>query len=329
MMGRWRGVFAAAGGGLLLSLLAGCSGGSPAPAGGKVKVVASIFPLADVAREIGGEHVEVVMLLPAGETPHGFQPKPRDSEALARARLLLTVGLGLDLWADRAAAASGNRALTTLVFAEAVRVEPIKVAPAEVHEEHEAHAEHEEHAHPFGDPHLWLDPTLMKEYTAALAGALSTIQPEHAADFQTRQEAYGAALDRLDEEYRSTLATARIKSFVSFHSAFTYVARRYGLLQQAVLEPERSDVSAGHLERVVEFVRSRGVKVLFAEPQYPRDRLAALAQQTGTTVMTLDPEGNPHVPGHDSYLSLMRTNLDTLAKALECSHAPSSTRAAR
>ena len=320
-------VFVAGTSAAVVALVGGCGGRSEAPAEGPLTIVASIFPLADVARQIGGEDVTVTTLLPPGETPHGFQPKPRQVEAVAQARLLLTVGLGMDLWADRAAEASGNKGITILELGAALKAEPIKVEPHGAEEESHPAGEHldaheqgpHEHAHEAGDPHMWLDPVLMQAYVQALAETLIRIDPAHAAGYRVRHEAYRAQLEDLHAAYRRTLATARRKAFVSFHSAFTYTAARYGLSQEAVFEVGRGGVGPKHLEQVVQFMRDHGIRVLFAEPQFPADRLQALVEATGATVRTLDPLGNPHLPGHDSYLGLMRTNLAVLAEALEAS----------
>ena len=107
---------------------AGCSR-TPAPSReGPFQVAASIFPLADAAREVGGENVTVTTLLPAGRSPHGYQLKPRQVEAVASARLLLVVGLGMDEWAEQAARVSGGR-LEVLRMADVVGTEPLAPAP--------------------------------------------------------------------------------------------------------------------------------------------------------------------------------------------------------
>jgi len=279
----------------------------------------------------------VVTLLPPGQTPHGFQPRPRQVERVAQARLLLTVGLGMDVWAERAAKAAGRSDLAILEFSEAVTAAPIKVEPYG-HKEHDheqgedvghdrtehEHGRHEtpDHRHAAGDPHVWLDPVLVKTYVRALADALARIDPAHAADYRTRRDAYSAELDRLDADYRRTLGSARIKAFVSFHSAFTYTAERYGLKQAAVFHAERGGIGPKDLEAVIGFVKANGIKVLFAEPQFPLERLAPLVEQTGATVRTLDPLGDPNVPDRESYVALMRSNLAVLADALECADAP-------
>jgi zinc transport system substrate-binding protein len=103
---------------------------------------------------------------------------------------------------------------------------------------------------------------------------------------------------------------------VSFHSAFTYLAARYGLIQAAVFGAHVEGLGPQPLEHVINFVKEHKIKVVFAEPQFPADRLSWLAEQTGVSVGKLDPLGNPSVTGYASYLEMMRSNLKELVKAL-------------
>ncbi len=274
------------------------AGPPPGEASGqRVTVVASIFPLADVAGHIGGDAVRIETLLPADASPHDFEPKPGQAEALARADLLLTVGFGLDLWAQRLADASGNRQLAVLSLADFVV--PGESAPS----------------HP-GDPHAWLDPMLMGEFTVALQGAFTAFRPQEAAGIRDRAIAYREELLALDQEYRERLAGVKSRAFVCLHAAFSYIADRYGLEQAAVFESHMEEPGPGELERTVEFIRRRGIHVLFIQPQMPASSATWLREQSGLRIATLDPLGSPLRPGYDSYLALMRSNLTQLVSAL-------------
>jgi zinc transport system substrate-binding protein len=298
---------------LVFALLSGCGeeSASQIPPGGdgKLRIVASIFPLADVARQIGGDRVTVTTLLPPGSSPHGFEPLPQQVEALAGADLLLVVGLGMDPWAGRAAKATG-KAIPSLGLAEAVGREP-----HEHHHEPESHAA-DEHHHEGGDPHLWLDPFLVKEYTTALVAKLTELDAEHADGYRARAKAFAGKLHALDRDYRQTLAPAKAKAFVTFHPAFTHLAERYGLQQMALTGSHADEGGPQQLERVVAFVKQHKLKVIFAEPQFPAEKLDWLGEQTGARVGRLDPLGRPGIKGYDGYLAMMRSNLAELAKAL-------------
>jgi len=303
-----------------LTLLIGCGGQPPetAAGGGQVRIVASIFPLADIAREVGGEDVEVTMLLPPGQSPHGYEPQPRQAEQLARAHLLLIVGGGLDLWAERSAQASGNRRLRTLAMAKIVGHHGSQATHDHHSGDHEHTAHHgHAHSHAHDDPHLWLDPVLMRQYVRALAKTLAELDASRAADFARRGQAYEEKLQALDEEYRATLATVKRREFVSFHSAFAHLAARYGLKQAAVFDPDVAEFGPKRLEEVATFMKQHGIRTVFAEPQFPVEQLQSLARQAGARVARLDPLGNPAVSGYNSYLNLMRSNLQLLAESLQ------------
>jgi zinc transport system substrate-binding protein len=295
-------------------LLAGCGDDNASANDGKVDVVATIFPLADVTRQIGGEHVHVATLLGAGQTPHEFQQTAAHKKALARADLVVRVGMGVDGWAVRALGRSGAEVLTLSDDGSFLD------APAAEHEhEHENHAAHEDngHAHGDGDPHVWLDPVFMQHFAGKIAEALIALDPEHESDYRANLEIYLAQLRQLDQDYRQRLAGAARKHFVTFHPAFSYVAARYGLEQMSIHGPDASGYGPRRLQEVIDFIREHDVAAIFIEPQFPRDRLDELARRSGVEVGVLDPLGNPGRDGYDSYLAMMRSNLESLAAALE------------
>lgn len=320
---------------LLLGLSGGslfCSGCSSRPEQQptRLQIAASIFPLADVARQVAGNDANVETLLPPGTSPHGYQPNPQQAETIARSRLLLVVGLGLDSWALRSAKASGNKNLRILTFSKVVSMKPIHVQPEEPGDDHQEHAgqsanaagdekaQHAEHHHDhhLGDPHMWLDPILMKQFVEALTSTLSELDAQHAMSYRKRGENYCKQLDALNEEYEKALGPYKGQSFVSFHSAFTYLAARYGLHQQAVFETTTAGLNPRSFETVIKFMKANHVRVVFAEPQFPEEKLRGLLEETGAKLAKMDPLGNPSVKGYDSYVTMMRSNLKTLVAAL-------------
>jgi ABC-type Zn uptake system ZnuABC Zn-binding protein ZnuA len=281
---------------LLVAALHGftASFAAPPPAGGPIRIVASIFPLGDVARQVGGEAVHVEVLLPPGVTPHGFEPKPPQAEMLSRADLLLRIGLGADPWARLSAEASGNERLRTLLFSETVGIDTLHVK----------------------DPHLWLDPVLMGHFVAVLSESLCAIRPAAAPGIRARAELFQHELTGLDREYGERLRSAKTRAFVSFHSAFTYIAERYDLDQAAVFEAHMEEPGPHVLEHVVTFIRDHGIHVLLAQPQIPLASAQWLREQTGVSIEVLDPLGSPQQEGYTGYLEMMRSNLETLTRAL-------------
>jgi zinc transport system substrate-binding protein len=260
-------------------------------------VVASIFPLQDMARQVGGDAVRVTVLVPPGTSPHGYEPKPAQVEVFAHADLALTIGRGFDPWADRLADASGRQELHRLSFARAIARATLPGPPTL-------------------DPHVWLDPILVETFVDSLAATLIALRPAAATAIAARAAAYRAELDSLDRDYRAGLAALPRKSFVTFHSAFHFLAARYGLEQVSVFSAEMEEPGPADLERVARFVRDRGVTVLFVQPQLPLSGVAWLREQAGLRVATLDPLENASQPDRDTYVSVMRRNLDTLTREL-------------
>ncbi len=332
---------------LLAACLAGCSEAeSQGRADGKVRVVATLFPLADVAQRIGGEHVQSTSLLAPGQTPHGFSLDPRRMEQLFAADLALVVGAGVDDWAARALATARRREIAVLELARVGEFRQLYEelqedgrATGEAHEAeahpghedhaHDAHEDHEGHAHEAhaghaheGDPHVWLDPVFMQAFARAIAAELARLDPAHAADYARNLQQYLTELQALDAEYRRVLSRVPRKEFVTFHPAFTYVAQRYGLEQRTLRGGDAEGFGPQHLEEVTAFLDRHHVQAVFAEPQFPPDLLQQLARRTGATVAVLDPLGSPGVEGYDTYVALMRSNLRTLANGLGGEAAP-------
>ena len=310
-------------------MLGGCERARPVASGGKLRVVASIFPLADVTRRIGGEFVEVDCLLRAGESPHDYEPRAEQAEAVAGARLLVMVGLGIDEWAARAAGVARSKDVVILKVAEdpafkklfASRLRPDTEGEEEAERHHAPDsapaAGRREHERLVADPHVWLDPVFMQQFVREIAEALAAADPAHKDDYFKNRDDYLAKLKELDEEYRRTLAPHKGQGFVMFHAAFAYVAERYGLRQEALYTAEAEGFGGDRLEKVIRFVKDNKVKAIFAEPQFPKEQLEELARLTGTRVGQLDDQGNPYVKGYDSYLGMMTSNLAALAAGLK------------
>lgn len=293
-----------------LPLVCGCSKAPPAPGGrpAAIRVVATIFPLADVARQIGGADVEVACLLGPGREPHGFTLKPAQAEQLSRADLVVAVGQGLDDWC-RLPARPGAPAMLTLATLPKVR----RLMP---HPPEDPEHDHDEHGHGAGDPHIWLDPVLMRAVAGLIAEELARVDPAHRTAYRKRHEVYDAQLAALDREHRQALGALPRREFVTFHPAFGHLARRYGLVQRSAHAVGTGEPGPRRLEALAAFIRDRGVRVIFVEPQFPAERLRRLADRAGARIDRLDPLGNPNVKGYDGYLAMMRSNLAALRRGL-------------
>jgi zinc transport system substrate-binding protein len=306
---------------LLLALLL------PGPrAWAAVPVTVSIHPLALLVAEVGGDAVEVRTLLAPGASPHGFEPRPSQVRDLARAHLLVTVGAGLDPWADRLHEAVAAD-VPWLELADHVPLVPFREPDHDDHDHEADHAEDHDgpadphghgHGHGAGDPHFWLDPVRVRDHAVpAIVAALSAAAPGEAAGFAARGAAFRERLGVLDRELAEGLAPVAGRAFVAFHSAFTYFAARYGLRQVGVVEPiPGREPSARWMRDVVQAARDGGARAVLIEPQFNPRVARNLARQFDGRVITVDPIGDPSGPSGRSYAGLMRFNLRAFTEAL-------------
>lgn len=281
--------------------------------GAGIRVVATIFPLADLARQVGGDRAAVSALLPPGASPHTYEATPDQAKQVARADLLLLIGSGLDPWAEKLlAAGTPGRKAARLAFAEIPGLPEPGESPGDAC--HGCAGDD----HPAGNPHLWLDPVMVRDYfIPALSAEMSAIDPEGADYYRRRTLAFREELDALDSEIRATVSTFATSKFVSFHPAWTWFAHRYGLEEAAVIRlyPER-EPSPGDIRRVVAEIRAHGIGAIFAEKQFSPLMAEVIAAEAGVSVLTLDPLGDPAFPGRDSYPELIRHNVEIMSRAM-------------
>jgi zinc transport system substrate-binding protein len=288
---------------------------SAAPA--KIPVAASILPLGDFCRNIGGGEVEVHVLVPPGASPHVFEPSPTAVAQATEAKVFVYVGAGLDPWAARLLAA---QKMPGQAVVEAVAGIPLindLAAPGREKPGAVETLEAGSHRHEAGNPHVWLDLGMAQDICRRIALALIQVDPAHKQVYEDNLAQYVSRLSDLDRDIKKTVATFRRRDYVSFHPAYAYFARRYGLRQVGVIEaaPGR-EPSPGHLQRIIAAIRRTGVKAVFAEPQLSPRVAEVIAQEAGVKVLLLDPLGGRPPYGSD-YIKLMRHNLAVLSQVMQ------------
>ncbi len=315
--GRWIGVF------LIGLLAAGCGtavkNNNAQSAPSKLSVGASLYTLAEFTRQVGGERVTVTQFIPQGIEPHDWEPTPKDLAKLQAQKIFVYNGKGLEPWLDNAKKAVAGKGVAFVLASEGV---PSLAADRNRAEEHgpAAEAKHQ-HQGASEDPHVWLDPLLAKRQVEVIKGALIQADPDGKDYYEARAQAYGQELDKLDQEYRAATAKAAKKEFVTTHAAFGYLANRYGLQQLAIMgisphaEPTPADMA-----KLVEAVKEHNIKVIFFETLVSPSLAETIARQTGARTLVLNPlEGltADEVKRNETYMTVMRRNLENLAAALQ------------
>ncbi len=265
---------------------------------GNLRVVASIAPLADFARQVGGGKVDVTLLLPAGASAHTYEPTPKTVQEVARARVFIKIGAGLEFWADRVVAAAA-RNLITVTCSQGVDL--IKGR--------------DDHGIVGTDPHIWLDPLIAINIVNRIGDAFSNADPANAAYFKRNAAAYIERLSALDREIAARVKSFRTKEYITFHSAWNYFARRYGLRVVGVIEEgPGKEPTAKHIDDILRLIRGMKTRVVFAEPQSSPRIAEAVAREAGGRVLILDDIGGQK--GRETYIDLMHYDLSVMEEAM-------------
>ena len=291
----------------------------------KIQIVTTILPLYDIAVNIGGDRAEVHNLLPAGASPHSYAPSVEDSMTVEKADMVLMMGLQLDDWIKKIADNSGGDKKSKIVIvSEGIKtlILPEQMGDGDK-EEHENEHQHEhenaeEHHHKAGDVdnHLWMDPVRMKEMARNVTNAFIQSKPQDKDYFEKNYADYAAKLDELDKKYSDELSKFKKKDFVTFHTFLNYTANRYGMNQVAVIATSPGkQPDPKHIAEVVDILKSKGVKVVFAEPQFSPKASELIATEIGGKITTIDPIGSLEDPDRCTYIKNMETNLKGLIEA--------------
>lgn len=293
---------------MLLSLLplSGCAAWAE-----ETRVVASFYPVYILAQNVLSDVPGVTlscMTAPATGCLHDYQLLTGDMRSLSGAGALLINGAGME----------GFLPQITDQFPQLPVIDcslGVTLLPNEAQEEDHDHKE--DHDHGEWNAHIWLDPQNAILMVENMRAGLAALIPEQAGKINENAAAYAARLNSLDQELAAEIALLPRKEIVTFHEAFPYFARAYGLNVVAVvaLEPDEP-VSPHLLSHVAQAVLEAGCPPLFAEPQYENAALKAISQETNAPVFELDPlvTGNGEI---DAYEAGMRKNLAVLKEALQ------------
>ncbi|WP_081240962.1 metal ABC transporter substrate-binding protein [Streptomyces viridosporus] len=298
-----------------LGALSACSsGGAAAGDTDKFDVVASFYPMAFLAEQIGGEHVHVTSLTQPGQEPHDLELSTQQIVRLQESDAALHLK-GLQPSVDEAIAQSEV----------GTKIDAATLTSLEDHEDEHGHEDgHEdehghEHEHEGGkDPHVWLDPVKYAEVAEGVGKAFEKADPDHAADYRKNTEALVGKLHDLDAAFETGLKNRKTDVFITTHSAFGYLAERYGLIEEAIsgLSPE-SEPSGARVKELTRTAEADGVTTVFYETLVSDRTAKTLADDAGLKTDVLDPiEGITDGSRGDDYFQVMESNLKSLQTAL-------------
>ena len=269
----------AAAGVALLAFLVSCSPEPDHTDDARLLAYVSVAPQREFVQRIGGARVEVQALLRSGQSPHTFEPTPRQMMALSKARVFFSTGR-LPFEERLIEKLRGQNAALTIVDTS----EGVDLRTLHGH----AHGDHQHHGHEEPDPHIWLSPPAILVQAKTIANALSAADPGHAAEYEANQARFCKEVEEIHRANQEKLAPFKGRSFYVFHPAFGYFADAYGLKQEAV-ETGGKRPSPKQLQTLIESARREGVRVIFVQPQFDQRNAETVAKAINGVVVPLDP----------------------------------------
>lgn len=278
-----------------------------------LQVSTSFFPLAEFAKKIGGDLVQVTTVTPETLEPHDFEPTPGDVTNIYKADIFLYNGAGVDVWAERLTPDLDRQGVAVFGFTN-----DLTLFEADETLDHQNERSYET----ILDPHIWLSPSFVKENTSRIADVFISADPEHAAEYADQAESFKKELIDLDSEYKKGLENCANRTIVTSHSAFKYLSKDYDFLVLPItgISPE-SEPSAGDLARLSDLIKETGIKYIFLETLANPELSQTISRENGVEILpfsSLEGRSEEEKLAGSDYLSIMRSNLESLRKAMIC-----------
>jgi len=311
---------------LTAAFLSGCNTNSPNKKDQAINknddttltVFTTIYPIEDFTKRIGGKHVEVKSVYPAGADAHTFEPTMRTMMDIADADLFIFNGAGLEPFIGKTKSSLANEKVTMVEASKG-----IELLSGHDDDEHadEEHASDEQDHHLHGkDPHIWLDPVHAIKMAENIKDALTEVMPSAKDDFEKNFLHVKQELEQLDKEFQKTVDSADHKEILVSHSSYGYWEHRYGLKQISIsgLSPE-NEPSQKQLQTIIETAKKHSISYIIYD-QNPVTKVAdVVKKETETTPVTLhnlEYLTESDVKNNEDYFTIMNKNIETLKKVL-------------
>lgn len=296
-----------------------------------VTVATSTYTLSHFVEQVGGDKVSLIDLGSSGMSPHDFEPTPRDIARIYEADLFIYHGAELDPWAERVATEARDKGLAVLEITESFDLLSAKAIDSasehdqeeEIDERAEEVKEHEEdHDHGVWDPHIWVDPMLAIKEVKLIRDQLIAIDPANEARYNSNAADYTADLEELNRQFTTGLAQCQKRDIIVSHNAFSYLGERYNFQIHSIagISPDQ-EPSAKRLGELTELAQELAIKYIFFETLVSPKLSETIANEVGAETLVLNPIGaltEENIEAGDSYISIMKDNLQSLQTAMGC-----------
>jgi len=284
---------------------------TPSEASQKVNITVSILPQKYFVERIAGDLAQVNVMVGPGESPHTYEPQPAQMEALSNSSIYFLIGVEFEeAWIDKFKETSPDT--TFIDTSEVVQKIPMvesEEAMDEHHEEHQEEHHEEDHDHGGLDPHIWLSPQNVIQIANRMAAALSEIDSENSMVYTQNLQDFIAEIKDLDIENRAAFENITSQQFITFHPAWGYFARDYGL-QQIPIEVGGNEPSAQELSTLIEFAKENDIRIIFASPEFNTRSAETIASEIKGEVILISPLA-------EDWMENMKTITNSLSEILQ------------
>lgn len=277
--------------------------------GDGLHIVTSFYPIYAMTKYISGDLNDVKMIRTHSGI-HAFEPSPNDIAAIYHSDLFIYHSHTLEAWAGSLDASSHHSKVTIFEASQSLPLDRVQgledmevgkgIDPATLY-----------------DPHTWSDPILAAKEAKAIADKLSQLDSKHKEDYQARAKLFTKEAKAITENYREKFNKLKNRTFVTQHTAFSYLAKRFGLEQLGIsgISPEQ-EPTARQLKEIRDFIKSYKIKTVFVEKNVSQKMAKTVAKSTGAQLKMLSPlEADPE--NNKSYLENVAENLEILYQELK------------
>jgi zinc transport system substrate-binding protein len=306
----WGGATLLLAGALVVTLPGGCRSSTPKAEQprGTVRVTVAIPPQAYFVERVAGTLADTQVLVEPGQSPHTFEPTPRQMAQLAKSRLYFKIGMPFE---ERLLSKVGETFKTVTIVDTREGIKLRKMEEWEVGGEEEGEGEHHDEDHAgAADPHIWLSPKLVKIQAQNICRALQQADPSNAAAYEANLRKFEADLDAVDARIAAALAPLKGQDFFVFHPAFGYFADAYGLKQVAV-ETGGKQPGPKQLAELITRAKSSGVKLILVQRQYSTASAEAVAKAIGGAVVPTDTLARDYLADLEDLAGKIKTALES------------------
>jgi zinc/manganese transport system substrate-binding protein len=294
----------------------------------QLRIVTTFLPVYLFTRAVAGDAAKVDILIKPGTEVHEYQSTPADVQAIAQADVVVKNGLGIEEFLDGTIKSAENSKLKIIDASRGIA--PVEerspvvendggskeanAHPDDRHTDGRGSENPSNHIHEEKNPHVWLDPLLAKKEVENIRDGLVAVDPINKATYQANAAAYMQQLSDLNQQFEQSLKVYKDRTFITFHDAFPYLAKRYQLQQVAVVAIPEDQLSPGDVQKTISAVKQFKVKALFSEPEIDNKLITGLSNDLNLKVYPLNSlEAGQLDPNY--YFVAMKSNLQVLETA--------------